>query len=125
MIFDIRQGRILNNCLYWKLKVNSFQGPQWKQSDLIEEVKYLIHKSVQQQMIADVAVGTFLSGGLDAGIVTYEGHRINPQIQTFSIGFTNVDYDESKYACELAHKYQIHMNLKMFGHYDLKKIIIN
>lgn len=121
LIFDIRQKRILNNCLYWKLKVNSFQGRQRKQSDLIEEVKYLVKKSVQQQMIADVPVGTFLSGGVDSSIVTYEGYKINPQIQTFSMGFTNADYDESKYACELAEKYQIPMNLKMFGYDDFNR----
>lgn len=116
MVFDIRSRSIIKNSLYWKLEVNCFQGSQRKQSDLIEELKYLVKKSVEEQMIADVPVGTFLSGGVDSSIVTYEGHRINSRLETFSMGFANADYDESKYAYELARRHQLHMNFKVFGH---------
>lgn len=116
MIFDIKSRRIVKDSSYWKLKVNEHQGSQRKQSDLIEELKYLVRTSVEKQMVADVPVGTFLSGGVDSSIVTYEGHRINPQLETFSVGFTSTLYNELQYARELSDRYQIRMNSKIFNH---------
>ena len=114
MIFDIKSKRIVKDSSYWKLKVNEYQGQQRKQSDLIEELKYLIKESIEEQMIADVPVGTFLSGGVDSSIVTFEGHRINSQLETFSMGFRDSRYNELQYADELSNRYQIHRNTAMF-----------
>lgn len=116
MVFDINSRRIVKDSSYWKLKVNEHQGSQRKQSDLIDELKYLVRTSVEKQMVADVPVGTFLSGGVDSSIVTYEGHRINPQLETFSVGFTSSVYNELQYAQELSDRYQIRMNSKIFNH---------
>lgn len=116
IIFDLERRCIIKDSAYWRLKVNEYQGTQRKQSDLVEELKYLVAYSVHEQMIADVPVGTFLSGGVDSSIVTYEGHKINPQLETFSVGFTNSVYDELRYARELSNKYQIHINEKVFNH---------
>lgn len=114
MIFDMRNRRIIKDSAYWKLAVNECQGTQRKQSDLIEELRYLVKESVEEQMIADVPVGTFLSGGVDSSIVTYEGYRLNPYLETFSMGFSDARYNELKYADELADRYQIHRNSKIF-----------
>ncbi len=128
MIFDIRNNKIIKDSSYWRLKVNDCQQQQRKQEDLIEELRFLIRESVQEQIIADVPVGTFLSGGVDSSIVTYEGYQINPRLETFSMGFTKTKYDESYYARQLANKYDLQLNLQVFNsgsleqHYDsLKK----
>lgn len=115
MIFDIKTGKIIKNSSYWRLKVNEYQGVQRKQSDLIEELRYLIKESVEDQMIADVPVGTFLSGGVDSSIVTYEGNKINPRLETFSMGFDRAKYNELRFAYELADRFNIHMNAKVFN----------
>ncbi len=114
MTFDISKRQIVNDSAYWKLRINERQGKQRKQSDLIEELRYLIKESVEEQMIADVPVGAFLSGGVDSSIVTYEGYRMNPMLETFSMGFTDSRYNELQYADELSNKYQIHRNTAMF-----------
>ncbi|MDE6970590.1 MAG: hypothetical protein K2P69_12655, partial [Eubacterium sp.] len=49
MIFDISQKRIIKDTSYWKLEINSFQGRQRKQSDLIEELRFLVRESVEEQ----------------------------------------------------------------------------
>lgn len=116
MIFDIKSRKIVKDSAYWRLKVNAYQGSQRKQGDLVEELKSLVESSVKKQMVADVPVGTFLSGGVDSSIVTYEGHRVNPQLETFSIGFASARYNELRYAQELSDRYQIHLNSKMFNH---------
>lgn len=121
LVFDVKNKKIVKNASYWSLKVNDCQGQQRKQEDLVEELRYLIRESVKEQMIADVPVGTFLSGGVDSSIVTYEGHRINPQLETFSMGFAKAKYDELHYASELADKYGIRMNSKIFSFDSLKQ----
>lgn len=121
MIFDVKYRRIVKNFSYWKLKINERQAVQRKQSDLIEELRSLIKESIEEQMIADVPVGTFLSGGVDSSIVTYEGHRVNPQLETFSMGFKDIRYNELNYACELARRYQIRMNTQLFDRNVFRK----
>lgn len=115
MIFDIKSKRIIKNSAYWKLHVNTNQASERKQDELIEELKFLIRESVNEQMIADVPVGTFLSGGVDSSIVTYEGNRINPQLQSFSIGFTQNDYNELRYARKFAERYKVNLNSRVFN----------
>lgn len=114
LIFDIQKRTIIKDSSYWRLKVNANQGPQRKQKDVIEELKYLIKESVEEQMVADVPVGTFLSGGVDSSIVTYEGYRVNPDLETFSMGFVDARYSELQYARKLAEKYHICMYSEIF-----------
>lgn len=115
LIFDIKKRKIIKDSSYWKLKVNEKQGSQRKQDDLLEELRYLVKESVEDQMVADVPVGTFLSGGVDSSIITYEGHQVNPLIETFSMGFADSKYSELKYAYELAKRHHICMNSKIFS----------
>ncbi len=121
MIFNLRKRCIVRDSSYWKLRINTSQGSQRKQADLIEELKCLLKESVEEQMIADVPVGTFLSGGVDSSIVTYEGFKRNPQLETFSVGFANAYYNEIQYASELAERYHMHMNLKVFSREDFRR----
>lgn len=121
MVFDISNRRITENSSYWKLKVNSRQGTQRKQNDLIEELRYLVKESIEEQMIADVPVGTFLSGGVDSSIVTYEAHRANSNVETFSMDFTDSNYSEFHYAAELAERYHMHMNSRIFTRSDFRQ----
>ena len=123
LVFDIKRKRIIQNENYWKLHVNTRKGMQRKQSDLIEQLSELIRESVQEQMVADVPVGTFLSGGVDSSIITYEAYRINPEIESFTMGFSDRDYDERQYADYFANKYHIHMNVDVFKKEDFERYI--
>ena len=118
LTFDIKSKKIVKNSSYWKLNVNPYQSRQKKQEDIIDELRILVRESVRKQMIADVPVGTFLSGGVDSSIITYESARISPQVETFSIGFDEQRFDESKYAIQLAEKFEIQSNMKQF-HKDI------
>jgi len=68
-----------------------------------KSLKTLIVKSVERRMISDVPLGTFLSGGTDSSLVTAVAADLNPQqLKTFSIGFKESKYDESKHAKKVA-----------------------
>lgn len=77
------------------------------------ELKELVFKSVEQRMISDVPIGAFLSGGIDSSIISSVMANLHTQpINTFSIGFNEPSYDESKRA-ELVAK-QIGSNHEVF-----------
>ena len=60
-------------------------------SDLVEKTRSLIQESVNLRLLSDVPVGTFLSGGLDSSIVTYIAAKKLPNLNTYTIGFEDVD----------------------------------
>ncbi len=69
---------------YWELpKINS--NIKW--SDALIEMKHLFEQSVERQLVADVPVAAFLSGGIDSTAVVHYAKKLNPDLQTFSFGF--------------------------------------
>ena len=62
----------------------------------------LVESAVKSRLVADVPIGVFLSGGLDSSIVAAIAAQHTPGISTFSIGFSNAQYDESQHAKFLA-----------------------
>ena len=68
--------------------------------DLIEKD---ITKAVSLRLEADVPVGVFLSGGIDSSLVTAIASKLhNGDVDTFSIGFNEAEYNEAGYAEEIA-----------------------
>jgi len=65
----------------------------------------LLKASVKRRLISEVPLGVFLSGGIDSSTITALAQKEVPgKIKTFSIGFEDPSFDESKYAT-LASKY--------------------
>jgi asparagine synthase (glutamine-hydrolysing) len=68
-----------------------------------EELKDILRESVKKRMIADVPLGTFLSGGYDSSLVTaIAQENSSTPVKTYSIGFNEERYNEAKYAKEVA-----------------------
>ena len=70
----------------------SYEQQQQKLSALLEE-------SVQQRLVADVPLGTFLSGGIDSSVITTLASRHVDRLKTFSVGYHDEPFfDETRYA---------------------------
>ncbi|MEO1614349.1 MAG: asparagine synthase (glutamine-hydrolyzing) [Planctomycetota bacterium] len=72
-------------------------------SDAKDQLTELLTDSVRLRLQSDVPLGSFLSGGIDSSIISAlaQSLRSDP-IRTFSIGFPIADFDETKYAAEVA-----------------------
>ncbi len=72
-------------------------------ADALEKGKELIKAAVERRLISERPLGSFLSGGYDSTVVTAYMTRLVPgKVRTFSIGFDDPRYDESKYARDVA-----------------------
>ncbi len=104
------------SCLIWRnegTEVRQYWSPfdpQKGELSLSEEeaesrIMELLRESVKRRLISDVPLGVFLSGGIDSSAVTALAQQeVHGKIKTFSIGFEDPSFDESKYA-SLASKY--------------------
>lgn len=119
--YNLQTNKIDKNVSYWKLHINTNVGRQRKQSELKNELKMLIQESVKEQMVSDVPVGTFLSGGVDSSVVTFECSQIKKDIASFSIGFKEEIYDEVKYAKKLIDRYNLNNYIEYFDYGMLKE----
>lgn len=71
--------------------------------EVTDDLERLLKTAVRQQMVADVPLGAFLSGGIDSSlIVALMQAQSNQPVRTFSIGFHEKGYDEAVYAKAVA-----------------------
>jgi len=82
--------------------------------DAVVEVRRLVAQAVKRQMVADVPVGAFLSGGLDSStVVALMSEHTSRPVTTFSVGFGDL-VNELPYARAVAHAYRTnHHELQM------------
>lgn len=117
LIFDL-EGEA-NISRYWDL-------PQTNklitEEEAVEEFTRLFHKAVRNQLVADVPLGAFLSGGLDSGTVVSVASEYKPNLTTISFAFEN-GVDESKYAEGMAKKYGTNHITLHSGDYNIADLL--
>ncbi len=89
----------------------------------------ILHEAIRRRVeSSDLEVGSFLSGGIDSGLVTAIAKEYNPSLQTFTISFDG-EYDEAPLAKLVADRYGTkHHEIKIsFDHLsnDIEKILSN
>ena len=86
---------------YWNLKEVSDAGLSYEEAK--EQLHKLLKDAVKIRLHADVPFGSFLSGGIDSALISSIASKVSEEpIKTFSIGFEDPKYDESKIAAQYA-----------------------
>ena len=86
---------------WWDLKNNldaKDNEKSFNDLEVEEHITNLLRSSVKSQLISDVPLGAFLSGGIDSSLVTALMQEINGNTSTYTIGFDFAEFDESIYA---------------------------
>lgn len=89
---------------YWDPLPVALEPPhKMGEEEALEELEYLLKRAVKQQMISDVPLGAFLSGGIDSSAVVALMVELNSSpVQTFTIGFDNPAFNEAEHAAAVA-----------------------
>ncbi|MCB9094313.1 MAG: asparagine synthase (glutamine-hydrolyzing) [Halobacteriovoraceae bacterium] len=107
---------------YWDLKVSSQVVDESAASKKLRE---LINDSIDKQMMSDVPVGFFLSGGIDSSGVVAGASEKHKGISTFSIGFEGSHQDETPYAKIVADKFRTKHWVKKLNVESTKEMFSN
>ena len=102
-----RDGQ-LETCRYWDAA--AVAPRHWKEDEAAEAVREVFAEAVSRQMMSDVPLGAFLSGGIDSSAVVAmmveasggDGSAVN----TFSMGFADGSYNELPYARTVASRFK-------------------
>ncbi len=97
---------VVDGGVYWEKGSGTLEVGKGREE---EEVRGWVERAVGSQMMADVPVACFLSGGIDSSIVASVMQRVAKKaggsaIQTVSVGFSESNFDETEYAEAVAKK---------------------
>jgi asparagine synthase (glutamine-hydrolysing) len=106
---------------YWPKKAY----PLSRGEDAPKRVRKLLETAVEEHLMADVPVASFLSGGIDSSVVTALAARaLGPgRLQTFSVGFSEGEFDETQIADIVAKKYQTDHHRIELGQEEIVRLV--
>ena len=110
---------------YWDIPLDA---PKLKitEEEATEELERLFGEAVKRRLMSDVPLGVFLSGGIDSSLVAkFMTYHSSDPIKTFSIGFEEKSFDESKIATRFAKELGSDHNQFLFDSKECLKLIPN
>jgi asparagine synthase (glutamine-hydrolysing) len=124
--FNLKNISNLKSQQYWSPDSNKINLTSNSEKNIIDNLESKLLSVVKQEMVSDVPLGSFLSGGIDSTLITAMMQaQSSVPIKTFTIGFENQSYDESKFARSVADHLECQHTEWIFTENDLKDLIPN
>lgn len=103
----VTAGALPDPVPYWSARRAAEAGAaapfEGTEAEGVDRLEALLREAVGLQMVADVPLGAFLSGGVDSSTIVALMQAQSPRpVETFTIGFEEDGYDEARYAREVA-----------------------
>ena len=97
-------GKLLSREKYWDvMEVSHRERSSLSEEELTEQFETLLSDAIREQMVADVPVGAYLSGGVDSSlIVALMQKQVGEKVRTYTIGIEGGDSDEAPWARKVA-----------------------
>lgn len=112
----VKNGR-LHLTRYWQPQ---FDYEAKSQSDLLDEMQHRIDVAVKRQLMSEVPLGAFLSGGIDSSLICLAAsENLGESLNTFTAIINDTELNESKYASAIATKIKSTHNTLDVPHLDL------
>lgn len=117
----ISKSKAIRKGIYYQLPdLSEPLSPSLNYTAAQQQLKKLLEESVLNRMVADVPLGTFLSGGVDSSIITAIAAQNTKNLNTFSIGYKNEPlFDETHFAELVAKKYNTNHTVFKLSNDDL------
>ncbi len=116
-------GRLGEPRAYWRVPVSG-PPPRATDEDLARELWQRVGDAVERQLVADVPVGVFLSGGVDSSSVAAQATRhAAGRMKAFAIGFEDETYDESAYARQVAERFGLEYVEERLSEHNLLDVV--
>lgn len=114
---------------YWDYHFTESQEVK-SESEYAEELDRLFCQAVNRQLVSDVPVGSYLSGGMDSGSITAVAARQLPYIKTFTVGFdlssasgVEMAYDEREKAERMSYLFKTEHYEMVLKAGDMERVI--
>ena len=104
LIYDLSAKKIKDSRRYWTLSFD--EQLDCGQEEIEKQIVERLDRAVKMQLISDVPLGAFLSGGLDSSIIVSIMSKYVKDLNTFSIRFDRSDFNESHYAKIVSDKFK-------------------
>ncbi len=88
---------------FWRISFDREKKENLNINKAVYKIGTTIEEAVKDRLVSDAPLGVLLSGGLDSSAILYYAQKNSQKkIKTFSIGFKEASFDESKYARQVA-----------------------
>lgn len=124
---NFKQGLALRQ--YWDFDFQEPQNPR-RESEYLAELSHLFKQAVSRQLVSDVDVGAYLSGGMDSGSITAVATQQVPFMRTFTCGFDlssasgiELSYDERAAAEQMSYRFKTEHYEMVLKSGDLERVM--
>lgn len=127
MTWNVRE-HTMHSWRYWSIREQYEDNRKsciTDEKEAKDELRLHLQTAVRRRMVADVPLGTFLSGGYDSSLISAIASEQlgSGRLQTFSIGFEEEEYDESPYARAIAGHLGADHEEQIIGESDLFELV--